>query len=100
MQGRQIPQVGIFFALNFLPCELLLIKKLEIKKSKTTFVICISFKSCLLVGPCFFFISNFSIHKNFQGRKLSAKKIPTFGNSALLIYLSIYCDLKLSKRLP
>ena len=27
MQGRQIPQVGIFFALNFLPWEFLLIKK-------------------------------------------------------------------------
>ena len=30
-----------------------------------------------------FLISNFFINKNSQGRKLSAKKIPTFGNSAL-----------------
>ena len=28
--------------------------------------------------------SNFFINKNSQGRKLSAKKIPTFGNSALV----------------
>ena len=30
-----------------------------------------------------FWISNFFINKNSQGRKLSAKKIPTCGNSAL-----------------
>jgi hypothetical protein len=30
-----------------------------------------------------FLISNFFINKNSQGRKLSAKKIPTCGNSAL-----------------
>ena len=28
----ELPKVGIFFALNFLPWEFLLIKKLEIKK--------------------------------------------------------------------
>ena len=32
----ELPQVGIFFALSFLPWELLLIKKLEIEKTKTT----------------------------------------------------------------
>ena len=30
------PQVSIFLALNFLPWEFLLIKKLEIDKTKTT----------------------------------------------------------------
>ena len=32
----ELPKVGIFFALNFLPWEFLLIKKLEIEKTKTT----------------------------------------------------------------
>ena len=32
----ELLQEGIFFALNFLPWESLLIKKLEIKKTKTT----------------------------------------------------------------
>ena len=35
----ELPKVGIFFALNFLPWEFLLIKKLEIEKTKTTFII-------------------------------------------------------------
>ena len=32
----------------------------------------------------FFSISSFFINKNSQGRKLSAKKIPSSGNSALM----------------
>ena len=32
----ELPKVSIFFALNFLPWEFLLIKKLEIEKTKTT----------------------------------------------------------------
>ena len=37
----ELPQVGryFFFALNFLPWEFLLIKKLEIEKTKPTFII-------------------------------------------------------------
>ena len=36
LNKTELPQVGIFFALNFLPWEFLLIKKLEIQKNKTT----------------------------------------------------------------
>ena len=32
----ELPQEGIFFALNFFPWEFLLIKKLEIEKTKAT----------------------------------------------------------------
>ena len=32
----EFQQVGIFFAFNFLPWDFLLIKKLEIEKTKTT----------------------------------------------------------------
>ena len=46
-------------ALNFLPWEFLLVKMLEIKKTKTTFIICISFKSCILGGLSFFEIQLF-----------------------------------------
>ena len=36
LSKAELPKVGIFFALNFLPWEFLLIKKLEIEKTKTT----------------------------------------------------------------
>ena len=39
----ELPKVGIFFALNFLPWEFSLIKKLEIEKTKTT--PCATFKT-------------------------------------------------------
>ena len=35
----ELPSEGIFFALNFHPWEFLLIKKLEIEKTETTFII-------------------------------------------------------------
>ena len=35
----ELPLEGIFFPLNFLPWEFLLVKKLEIEKTKTTFII-------------------------------------------------------------
>ena len=66
------------------------VKKLEIEKTKTTFIY-ISFKSCILGGLSFFDFQLF-IHKNSQGRKLSAK-IPTFGNSALET-INVDCTLK------
>ena len=62
-------------ALNFLPWEF------DIEKTKTTFIISVLKVICWVV--LIFSISNFSINKNSQGRKLSSKKIPTFGNSAL-----------------
>ena len=43
----ELPLEGIFFALNFLPWEFSLVKKLEIEKTK-------SFKSCILGGFSFF----------------------------------------------
>ena len=58
----------LYFALNFLPREFLLVKKWEIEKTKTSF----SFKSCTL-GGLSFFQNNVFINKNSQGRKLSAK---------------------------
>ena len=59
------------------------LKKLEIEKTKTTFIISVLKVVYLLV--LVFSISNFFINKNSQGRKLSEKKIPTFGNSALTL---------------
>ena len=51
----------------------------------------ISLKSCKLGGLIFlfFFISNYFNNKNSQGRKFSEKKIPTYGNSALIEVLHI-----------
>ena len=64
------PQVGIFLALNFLPWEFLLIKKLEIEKTKTTEYT--TFKTNIIKVVLVFLISNFFTNKNSQGRKLSA----------------------------
>ena len=58
--------------------EFLSVKKLEIEETKTTYII-----SVLKVVYWVFLV--FSISNLFidKGRNLSAKKIPTFGNSAL-----------------
>ena len=59
-----------FFALNFLPWEFLLGKKLEIEKTKTTKYT--TFKTDIIKVVLVFLISNFFTNKNSQGRKLSA----------------------------
>ena len=59
---------GIFFALNFLPWQFLLIKKLEIEKIKT--IKYTTFKTDTLKVVLIFSISNFFTNKNCQGRKL------------------------------
>jgi hypothetical protein len=66
----KLPKVGIFFALNFLPWEFLLIKKLEIEKNKTTRYT--TFKTDIIKVAIVFSICNFFTEKNSQGRKLSA----------------------------
>ena len=63
----ELQQVGIFFALNFLPGEFLLVKKLEIEKTKHT-----TFKTDIIKVVLVFSISNFFTNENSQGRKLSA----------------------------
>ena len=57
----ELPLEGIFFALNFLPWEYLLVKKLEIEKTKTNFII--SFKSCIQGGLSFFDLPTFLLIK-------------------------------------
>ena len=66
----ELPLEGIFFALNFLPWEFLLVKKLEIKKTKTTKYT--TFKTDIKKVVLVFTISNFFNNENSQGRKLSA----------------------------
>ena len=61
---------GIFSPLTFLPWESLLIKKLEIEKTKTTLYL--TFKTDIINVVFVFSISNFFTNKKFQGRKLSA----------------------------
>ena len=65
----ELPLEGIFFALNFLPWEFLLVKKLEIEKIKTTKYT--TFKTDIIKVILVFWISNFFTNKNSQGRKLS-----------------------------
>ena len=68
----ELPLEGIFFTLNFLPWEFLLVEKLEIEKTKTTFIISVLKVVYLVV--LVFSIFNFFINKNSKGRKLSVKK--------------------------
>ena len=65
--------------------EILLVKKLEIEKPKTTFII--SVLKVVFFMVLVFSISNFFINEKSQGRKLSAKKqtyqsslVPITGN--------------------
>ena len=89
-----------FFELNFLPWEFLLIKKLEIKKTKTTKYT--TFKTDLIKVVLVFSISNFFTNKNSQGRKLSAVQLQEFSFSTCSMVLlkdkfcicSLWGDLK------
>jgi hypothetical protein len=58
------------FALNFLPWEFLLLKKLDFEKSKATQYT--TFETDTVKVVVVFWISNFFTNKNCQGRKLSA----------------------------
>ena len=64
----------LFSRTDFLPWEFLLIKKLEIQKTKTTFIICISFKSCMVGGLCFFKFQFFLLPKVLKEGNLFTKK--------------------------
>ena len=65
-----------YFALNFLPWEFLLIKKLDFKKTKATQYT--TFKTDIIKVVLVFSISNFFTNKNSQGRKLSAIQLQQF----------------------
>ena len=66
----ELQQVGIFFCTQFSSLGFLLVKKLEIEKTKTTEYT--TFKTDIIIVVLVFLISNFFINKNYQGRKLSA----------------------------
>ena len=65
----ELPLEGIIFALNFLPWEFLLVKKLEIEKTKTTKYS--TFKTDIIKVVLVILISNLFTNENSQGRKLS-----------------------------
>ena len=58
-------------------------KKLEIEKTKPTFIIS-TFKTDIIKVGLVFSISNFFVNTTYQANKLSAKKIPSCANLALL----------------
>jgi hypothetical protein len=66
----ELPLEGIFFTLNFLPWEFLLVKKLEIEKTKTTKYT--AFKTDIIKVVLVFSISKFFTNEKSQVRKLSA----------------------------
>ena len=84
----ELQQVGIFFALNFLPWDFLLIKKLEIEKTKTTQYT--TFKTDIIKVGSVFSISNPFINKTYQANNWSAKKntfLSAFGFTVVISYL-------------
>ena len=66
------PKKVFYFALNFFPWELLLIKKLDFEKTKVTLLT--TFKTDIIKVVLVFLISNFSINKNSQERKYVREK--------------------------
>ena len=72
-------------ALNFLPWDFVIVKKLEIEKTKIFFII--SVLKVVYHVVLFFSIFNFFVNKNSQGTKLSGEKIPSSGNSVLVEWM-------------
>ena len=58
------PKKVFYFALNFFPWELLLIKKLDFEKTKITY--CSTFKTDIIKVVLVFLISNFFTNINSQ----------------------------------
>ena len=74
----ELLQVGIFFLIHLFTQEVLLLKKLEIKKTKATFITSV----CILGGLSFFEIQLLFIKIPREGNWVP-NKIPARGNSAL-----------------
>ena len=54
LSKAELLQEGIFFLIHLFARDVLVMKKLEIKKTKPTFIIHISFKTWILGGLSFF----------------------------------------------
>ena len=66
----ELPLEGIFFRTQFSSLGIFIKKKLEIKKTKTTWYT--TFKTVIIKVVLVFSISNFFTNENSQGGKLSA----------------------------
>ena len=91
------------FALNFLPWEFLLIKKLDFEKNKI--IQYTTFKTDMIKVFLVFSISNFFTNKNSQGRKLSVVQLQFYQYTAnqnikyfLLVATHTVCNLTSEKR--
>ena len=80
----ELLQEGIFFLIHLFSREVLVIKKLAIKKTKPTFIISVLKVDITKVGLVFL-ISNFFITKMSLANKWTRKKIPSCSNSALVL---------------
>ena len=72
-----------FFLLQLFARDVLVIKTLEIEKTKPTFIIS-TFKTDIIKAGLVFSISNFFITKTSLANNWRRKKIPSFLNSALV----------------
>ena len=76
-------QEGIFFLLQLFARGILVMKMLEIEKTKPTFIIS-TFKTDIGKVGLVFLISNIFIAKTSLANKWKGKKIPSYSNSALV----------------
>ena len=79
----ELLQEGIFFLVHLFARDFLIMKRLEIKKTKPTFSISVLkvYYQVVLVS----LISNFFSNKIYHANKRTRKKIPSCSNSALLL---------------
>ena len=78
----ELLQVSTFFLIQFFAWEILLIKKLEIEETKTTYYS--TFKTDIIKVGLLFSISYILINKIHQANNWSTKKINSSTNSALV----------------
>ena len=80
----ELLQEGIFFLIHLFARDVLVMKKLEIEKTKPTFIISVLKVDIIKVGLVFS-ISNFFITKTPLANNWRRKKIPSCSYSALVI---------------
>ena len=82
----ELLQEGIFVPHSLVARDVLVMQKLEIEKTKPTFIIS-TFKTDIIKVGLVFSISNFFITKTSLANKWMRKKIPYFSNSALWVQI-------------
>ena len=87
----ELLQEGIIFLIHLFVRDVVVMKKLEIQKTKSTFIICTSFKSWILVSS----ISNFFSNKTSLVNKWTSFSSSNVAKSDILYERFLVKDLKI-----